>query len=157
MQLLPLRWSSREKKRVEARRSVSLTQADVLFYEGVVTSAPLPSSVGAGVRMQSPSPQRAVEDKYRDYYENKYDKPIERGVDVDTVWKSRWRSTSPPPPLVDDWVPIKPPHLAWAKAITTDRVDVITLSFLLFLCLFIVLLDLYIVMDVCGYRSFMPG
>ena len=119
---------------MEARRSVSLSQADVIFYEGVVTAS-TPSN-----RMPSRSPQRppsstvaaiaAVEEKYRDYYEKKYEKPSsvannkQQGVDVDTVWKSRWRSTSPPPPLVDDWVPIKPPHLAWAKALPNESIEV---------------------------------
>lgn len=132
--VIPL-WYCREKKRVEARRSVSLSQADVIFYEGVVTAS-TPSN-----RMQSRSPHRppppanaatapAAEDKYRDYYEKKYERPSsvvnnkQQGVDVDTVWKSRWRSTSPPPPLVDDWVPIKPPHLAWAKALPNESIEV---------------------------------
>ena len=44
-------------------------------------------------------------------------------VDAAAALKSRWRSASPPPPLTDDWVPIKPPQLAWAKAVPVETVE----------------------------------
>lgn len=119
------------KSRLEPRRSASLSQADLVAYDGKLL---LNLSQSPLVRPSHDSASR-----YQDYYETKYEKPVRikadsaaiptnaapnrqsrtiqqgSGVDVDAVWKSRWRSTSPPPAPVDDWLPIKPPQLAWAK------------------------------------------
>lgn len=122
------------KTRLEPRRSASLSQADLVLYDGKMLARLQPQS-------QSPPQQQPQQQssghvaRYHDYYETKYEKPVRlttavgstsitnittggdrgAGVDVDTIWKSRWRSTSPPPAPVDDWLPIKPPQLAWAK------------------------------------------
>lgn len=126
------------KSRLEPRRSASLSQADLATYEGKVVLGRLhPHSSQSPPR--PPPPQESAASRYQDYYETKYEKPVRRGmtpdvgpgmgqqqqrgrpplpgIDVDTIWKSRWRSTSPPPAPVDDWLPIKPPQLAWAKPI----------------------------------------
>ncbi|XP_046438742.1 uncharacterized protein LOC124190211 isoform X4 [Daphnia pulex] len=127
------------KSRLEPRRSASLSQADLATYEGKVVLGRLhPHSSQSPPR--PPPPQDSAATRYQEYYETKYEKPVRRGVtpdvgpgqqqqqpprgrqllpgiDVDTIWKSRWRSTSPPPAPVDDWLPIKPPQLAWAKPV----------------------------------------
>lgn len=124
------------KSRLEPRRSASLSQADLATYEGKVVLGRLhPHSSQSPPR--PPPPQESPASRYQDYYETKYEKPVRRGdtpnvgpgqqqqrgrqllpgIDVDTIWKSRWRSTSPPPAPVDDWLPIKPPQLAWAKPV----------------------------------------
>ena len=147
------------KTRLEPRRSASLSQADLVVYDGkmlgrlqqsqspAIRSPPTASAVSAvsldPLSSSSSSSQKQQQHvaRYHDYYETKYEKPVRltsaigsssitnitgsnsgvgagrstAGVDVDTVWKSRWRSTSPPPAPVDDWLPIKPPQLAWAK------------------------------------------
>jgi len=147
------------KTRLEPRRSASLSQADLVVYDGkmlgrlqqsqspAIRSPPTATVVSAvsldPLSSSSSSSQKQQQHvaRYHDYYETKYEKPVRltsamgsssitnitgsnsgvgagrstAGVDVDTVWKSRWRSTSPPPAPVDDWLPIKPPQLAWAK------------------------------------------
>lgn len=124
------------KTRLEPRRSASLSQADLVTYDGKVLGRLHPHSSQSPPR--PPPPQESAATRYQEYYETKYEKPIRRsdagpvqlrgrqpaGVDVDTVWKSRWRSTSPPPAPVDDWLPIKPPQLAWAKPVQLPVVEV---------------------------------
>ena len=124
--------STAAKPRLQPRRSASLSQADLVAYDGKIllnpSQSPRPQPLGAD---SGGVPSSAA--RYQDYYETKYEKPVRMsradsqqqqsarlqsrgGVDVDAVWKSRWRSTSPPPaPIIDDWLPIKPPQLAWAK------------------------------------------
>lgn len=112
------------KSRLEPRRSASLSQADLVggktlgqHQHHALQSPPRP-----------PPPQEASPaSRYQDYYETKYERPVRRqdvplargrpGVDIDAVLKARWRSSSPPPAPVDDWLPIKPPQLAWAKPV----------------------------------------
>lgn len=122
------------KSRLQPRRSASLSQADLVAYDGklVLNLSQSPHRTPFGAGDSGGGGTNAT--RYQDYYESKYaEKPIRMsradapgapasrqsrtgpGVDVDTVWKSRWRSTSPPPAPVDDWLPIKPPQLAWAK------------------------------------------
>ena len=125
------------KSRLEPRRSASLSQADLVTYDGKVLGRLHPHSSQSPPR--PPPPQESAANRYQEYYETKYEKPVRRsdagqqpvqqrgrplgGVDVDTIWKSRWRSTSPPPAPVDDWLPIKPPQLAWAKPVQLPIVE----------------------------------
>lgn len=138
------------KSRLEPRRSASLSQADLVAYDGKLLL-----NLSQSPHRVRPAPQphdsaASAASRYQDYYETKYEKPVRisgsdgggtgrqsrptttastamvqhhpGGVDVDAVWKSRWRSTSPPPAPVDDWLPIKPPQLAWAKPVAPPTV-----------------------------------
>ena len=132
------------KSRLEPRRSASLSQADLVNYDGkYVLGRQLQQQHSSQSPPRPPPPQESsAATRYQDYYETKYEKPIRRdpaiqqsrgrsgvtGVDVDTVWKSRWRSTSPPPAPVDDWIPIKPPQLAWAKPVHLPVVELAGVS-----------------------------
>ena len=177
--------TERPHRRVEARRSASLSQADNVFYDGKMlprlqSQSPVRSSKMQPMGSASDNDNYNAAARYEEYYETKYEKPMRRDyhppsqtlitadeskfiqppkfdgyrgektawrsqsddrlrmssrgqtshikvpvsadVEASAVLKSRWRSASPPP-LTDDWVPIKPPHLAWAKAIPVETVE----------------------------------